>query len=65
MGSIELESGLAVEPAQEIVRTHARRPPFVSEFEDDIRQLYLQMMDEPVPARLLGILRAGLSGSKT
>jgi hypothetical protein len=65
MGLIELESGPAAEPSQQIAHTHARRPRFVSEFEDDIRQLYLQMMDEPVPARLLGILRAGLSGFKT
>jgi hypothetical protein len=62
MGWIDLETGPAAKPSPEIART--RRPRFVSEFETDLRQLYLRMMDEPVPARLLGILRAGLADSK-
>ena len=65
MGLIEQGSGLAVMPALEKVGIRARPPRFVSEFENDIRQLYLRMMDEPVPPRLIGILRAGLSGPKS
>ena len=43
------------------------RPPrrFVSEFENDIRQLYVRMIDEPIPPRLMGVLRAGLAGHKS
>lgn len=55
----------AAMPALEKVRTRARPPRFVLEFESDIRQLYLRMMDEPIPPRLIGILRAGLTGSKS
>lgn len=62
MGLTDLETGPAMEPPPQIART--RRPRFASEFETDLRQLYLRMMDEPVPARLLGILRAGLADRK-
>lgn len=62
MGLIDLEGGSVAEPPPQIVRT--RRPRLVSEFEADITQLYMRMMDEPVPARLIGILRAGLADSK-
>jgi hypothetical protein len=43
------------------------RPPrrFVSEFEDEIRQLYVRMIDEPVPPRMIEVLRAGLADPKT
>lgn len=42
------------------------RPPrrIISEFENDIRQLYVRMIDEPIPPRMLEILRAGLAGHK-
>jgi hypothetical protein len=53
----DLEGVLAIEPARGMrVRTRA-----LSEFERDIRQLYLQMLDEPVPPHLLAILRMGLA----
>lgn len=65
MGLSDHNGEPAVMPALEKVRTRARPPRFVSEFESDIRQLYLRMMDEPIPPRLIGILRAGLTGSKS
>ena len=68
MGLIDHNAGSALMPALENVGARARppRPPlFVAEFESDIRQLYLRMMDEPVPPRLIGILRAGLTGPKS
>ena len=65
MGLIDQSGGSALMPALESVGARARPPRFVSEFESDIRQLYLRMMDEPVPPRLIGILRAGLTGPKS
>ena len=64
MGLIDHNSGLAVMPAVEKVGARTRSPRIVSEFESEIRQLYVRMMDEPVPPRLIGILRAGLTGPK-
>jgi hypothetical protein len=64
MGLIDHNAGSALMPAVKNVSARARPPRFVSEFETDIRQLYLRMMDEPVPPRLIGILRASLTGSK-
>ena len=64
MGPIDQNAASALMPTVENVRLRARPPRFVSEFESDIRQLYLRMMDEPVPPRLIGILRAGLTGPK-
>lgn len=64
MGLIDGNDGSALIPASENVG-RARPPRFVSEFETEIRQLYLRMMEEPVPPRMIGILRAGLTGSKT
>lgn len=64
MGLMNHSGELAAKPALEKVGIRARPPRFVSEFENDIRQLYLRMMDEPVPPRLIGILRAGLAGPK-
>jgi hypothetical protein len=42
------------------------RPPrrFVSEFENEIRQLYVGTIDEPIPSRMIEVLRAGLAGAK-
>jgi len=65
MGLMDHNGGPALMPALENVGARARPPRFVSEFESDIRQLYVRMMDEPVPPRLIGILRAGLTGSKS
>ena len=47
------------------MRGRTRVPRLISEFESDIRQLYLGMLDEPVPPRLIGILRAGMAPSKS
>ena len=63
MGSTTEESGPGARPT-EIRRIRARPPRFAPEFEADIKRLYLRMMEEPVPARLIGILRAGLAGAK-
>jgi hypothetical protein len=43
------------------------RPPrrFISEFENEIRQLYVRMIDEPIPARMIEVLRAGLISPKS
>ena len=65
MGLMDDNGGSALMPAFESVGARARPPRLVSEFESDIRQLYLRMMDEPVPPRLIGILRAGLTGPKS
>ncbi len=65
MGLIDHNNGSALMPALENVGARARPSRFVSEFESDIRQLYLRMMDEPVPPRMIGILRAGLTGPRS
>ena len=64
MGLIDRSDGPALMPALENVGP-ARPPRVVSEFETEIRQLYLRMMDEPVPPRMIDILRTGMTGSKT
>lgn len=55
-GAIPAQVGIGIRP----------RPPrrFVSEFEREIRRLYVRMIDEPIPPRLIGVLRAGLVGHK-
>jgi hypothetical protein len=62
---IDGSGGSAAMSASEEAGARARPPRYVSEFESDIRQLYLRMMDEPVPPRMIGILRAGLTGPKS
>lgn len=64
MGPADTSGGSAGQPLR-IVCNRAQPPRFVSEFESDIKRLYLRIMEEPVPARLLDILRAGMSGAKT
>lgn len=64
MGPVDIAGGSASEQLR-LERIRARPARFLSEFESDIERLYLRMMDEPVPARLLNILRAGMSGAKT
>lgn len=59
MGFTDLEGGPAVKPLPKVARV--RRPRVIAEFESEIRQLYGRMLHEPVPPRLLGILRAGLA----
>jgi hypothetical protein len=64
MELIDRNDGSALMPVLKSVG-RARPPRFDSEFESEIRQLYLRMMDEPVPPRMIGILRAGLTGRKS
>jgi len=64
MGLIDRNSGSALGPTSENIGAQPRPPRFVSEFESEIRKLYLRMMDEPVPPRFIGIVRGGLTGSK-
>ena len=63
MGVLDAERGRALEPPHRITRRRAR-VRVVSEFEADIRQLYSQMMDDPVPPHLLRIVRAAV-GAKS
>lgn len=65
MGSIDGDNRSALMSTSRGFRARTRPPRIVSEFESEIRQLYLRMMDEPVPPRLIGILRSGLTGSKS
>jgi hypothetical protein len=60
MGS-DLQIGEAAEVPRKVARSRSRPYLAISAFEIEIRQLYLQMLDEPVPPRLLGILRAALA----
>ena len=50
-------------PAIGAVR-RAIRPQFSPQTEQQIQQLYLRMMAEPVPARILSVLRTGGCGAK-
>ena len=58
MGITNLEGEAPIKPPARTMRVG--RPRVIAEFESEIRQLYGQMLHEPVPPRLLGILRAGL-----
>jgi len=57
MELIHAEDGQDAAPPSPITSTRHRPPRFVSEIEAEIGQLYLRTMDEPIPARLLTILR--------
>ena len=64
MDQIDAEVGCSEAPALGSVRLpRPNRPCFAPQFEAEIGQLYLRTQDEPVPLRLLTILRTGL-GSK-
>jgi hypothetical protein len=66
MGFIDRESRPAAAPAMMKVGIRPRPPGrVVSEFENDIRQLYVRMIDEPIPPRMIAVLRAGLIGPKS
>lgn len=66
MGFPDHESRPAVAPTMMKVGIRPRPPRrFVSEFENEIRQLYVRMIDEPIPSRMIEILRAGLVGRKS
>ena len=47
-----------------IAPIHLRIPRRVSEFENEIRQLYLRTIEEPIPPRLMAVLRTGLVGHR-
>jgi hypothetical protein len=63
MGVMNAERGQALQLPQRSARRRARSR-VVSEFEGDIRQLYSQMMHDPVPPHLLRIVRAAV-GAKS
>jgi hypothetical protein len=63
MGVMNAERGQALQLPQRSARKRARSR-VVSEFEGDIRQLYSQMMLDPVPPHLLRIVRAAV-GAKS
>jgi hypothetical protein len=63
MGLTDLETGSGVLPPK-IARIRSRPPFIAAEFEAEISQLYLRLMEEPVPPRLLTIVRAAMAGVK-
>ena len=65
MGLTNLEAEPVTAPSLQVARNGPRTRRATSEFETDVGQLYLRTMDEPVPARLLGILRAALAEPKS
>ena len=63
MGDTDTDIGRPSEPLRRSARRRSRAR-VVSEFEAEIRQLYAQMMDDPVPQHLLRIVRVAL-GSRS
>jgi hypothetical protein len=63
MGLTDLDTGSGVVPPK-IARVRPRSPFIAAEFEAEIGRLYLRLMEEPVPPRLLTIVRAAMAGSK-
>jgi hypothetical protein len=59
MGLMDAKSGRSLEPPHHSMRRRARAR-VESEFEAEIRQLYSQIMDNPVPPHLLRIVRAAV-----
>lgn len=59
MGLTDLEGRPAVKPPPKAMRP--QRPRVIAEFELEIRQLYRQILDEPVPPHLRDILRTALA----
>jgi hypothetical protein len=64
MGLIDMETAQGGEPSPRTAHSRHHASRFGLEFETVISQLYLATMNEPVPLRLLTILRAGVCGSK-
>lgn len=62
MGLIDRNGAPAAAPDSRILPRPPRR--FISEFEAEIRQLYVRMIDEPIPTRMIEVLRAGMAGPK-
>jgi hypothetical protein len=64
MGLVNRESTSAVAPTLASAGIRPRPPRHVSEFESEIQRLYVRMIDDPIPPRLIDVLRAGLAGPK-
>ena len=65
MGLLNRQIRSTATPARVSARIRPQPPRrFVSEFENEIRQLYVGTIDEPIPPRLINILRTGLVGHK-
>jgi hypothetical protein len=56
-GLIDTQDGLTIEPLSEARHIRRRTPRLVSDVESELRRLYLRLMDEPVPTRLIAVLR--------
>ena len=67
MGLLDQDSGPFAVPIAMNGGARRSRPPrrFVAEFETEIRQLYVRIIDEPIPPRMIDVLRAGLAGHKS
>jgi hypothetical protein len=63
-GITDIEDASVLEPSPQMLRIRPRSSRILSEVEMELTRLYLRLLDEPVPSRLIGILRAGLTTSK-
>jgi hypothetical protein len=57
-GLIDLQNRPAAEPLPERRPSRRRSVGLLAEIERELRLLYLWLMDEPIPARLIDVLRA-------
>lgn len=64
MGLIDADNEQAAQRPLPFTLVSRKPRRIASEIEAEIGQLYLGTQQEPVPLRLLTILRAGMSGSK-
>jgi hypothetical protein len=66
MGLLDHEGSPLVAPVMMNGGAGRPRPPrrVISEFENEIRQLYVRIIDEPIPSRMINVLRAGSVGHK-
>ena len=65
MGWIDRESRTTAAPS--VMNAGIRPRPcrrLVSEFENEIRQLYVRTIDEPIPPRLIDVIRTRLASHK-
>jgi len=60
-----MQNRAVVEPLPEVGHTRRHTARILSELEQDLTRLYLRLMDEPVPARLIDVLRARLTSNKS
>jgi hypothetical protein len=63
-GITDIEDASVLEPSQRMFRIRPQSSRILSDAEMELTRLYLRLLDEPVPSRLIGILRAGLTTSK-